>query len=63
MLPAAREVLGQPFGASEACGLTAAVHERTQAQIGEVLGYSQMHVSRLLTHTLATLRDGLLAER
>jgi RNA polymerase sigma-B factor len=32
----------------------------TQAQIGERLGLSQMHVSRLLTRAYATLRDGLL---
>jgi RNA polymerase sigma-B factor len=31
----------------------------TQAQIGERLGISQMHVSRLLTHTLEVLREGL----
>jgi RNA polymerase sigma-B factor len=31
----------------------------TQAQIGERLGISQMHVSRLLTHTLSVLREGL----
>lgn len=30
---------------------------QTQSQIGEVLGISQMHVSRLLTATLATLRE------
>jgi RNA polymerase sigma-B factor len=29
----------------------------TQAQIGEELGMSQMHVSRLLTHALSYLRD------
>ncbi|WP_430381451.1 RNA polymerase sigma factor SigF [Streptomyces arenae] len=36
------------------------VEELTQAQIGEHLGVSQMHVSRLLTRTLARLREGLL---
>ncbi|MFJ8493194.1 RNA polymerase sigma factor SigF [Streptomyces sp. NPDC094038] len=36
------------------------VEERTQAQIGEHLGVSQMHVSRLLGRTLARLRAGLL---
>ncbi|WP_392961253.1 RNA polymerase sigma factor SigF [Streptomyces sp. LN245] len=36
------------------------VEELTQAQIGEHLGVSQMHVSRLLNRTLAKLRDGLL---
>ncbi|MFI1384997.1 RNA polymerase sigma factor SigF [Embleya sp. NPDC020886] len=35
---------------------------RTQAEIGEQLGISQMHVSRLLSRTLGTLRAGLLAE-
>lgn len=35
--------------------------ELTQAQIGAELGISQMHVSRLLTATLAHLRSGLLA--
>jgi RNA polymerase sigma-B factor len=33
----------------------------TQAQIGERLGISQMHVSRLLAHALGHLRDRLLA--
>ena len=36
------------------------VEELTQAQIGERLGVSQMHVSRLLSRTLARLREGLL---
>ena len=31
----------------------------TQSQIGEKLGISQMHVSRLLAKTLAQLRDRL----
>jgi len=37
--------------------------EMTQAQIGEVMGYSQMHVSRLLSRTLSRLRTGLLGPR
>ncbi|MDF3301526.1 RNA polymerase sigma factor SigF [Streptomyces tropicalis] len=36
------------------------VDECTQAQIGEELGISQMHVSRLLQRVLARLRQGLL---
>ncbi|MEU9981832.1 RNA polymerase sigma factor SigF [Streptomyces sp. NPDC050856] len=36
------------------------VEELTQAQIGERLGVSQMHVSRLLSRTLSRLRAGLL---
>ncbi|OKI02672.1 RNA polymerase subunit sigma [Streptomyces sp. CB02923] len=36
------------------------VQEMTQAQIGAELGISQMHVSRLLTRTLAQLRKGML---
>ncbi|MFF7445807.1 MULTISPECIES: SigB/SigF/SigG family RNA polymerase sigma factor [unclassified Streptomyces] len=36
------------------------VEEATQAQIGERLGVSQMHVSRLLSRTLAQLREGML---
>jgi RNA polymerase sigma-B factor len=36
------------------------VEELTQAQIAEHLGCSQMHVSRLLTRTLARLRKGML---
>jgi len=35
---------------------------QTQAEIAAELGISQMHVSRLLTRTLAQLRDGLTAE-
>ncbi|MFD3519105.1 SigB/SigF/SigG family RNA polymerase sigma factor [Streptomyces sp. NPDC058653] len=34
--------------------------EMTQSEIGKELGVSQMHVSRLLTRTLATLRTGLV---
>ncbi|OIV36629.1 RNA polymerase subunit sigma [Mangrovactinospora gilvigrisea] len=34
----------------------------TQSQIGEQVGISQMHVSRLLTRTLAQLRAGLISE-
>ncbi|WP_318210383.1 RNA polymerase sigma factor SigF [Streptomyces sp. SJL17-1] len=36
------------------------VEELTQAQIGERLGCSQMHVSRLLSRTVKRLRAGLL---
>ncbi|UFR06176.1 RNA polymerase sigma factor SigF [Streptomyces sp. Go40/10] len=36
------------------------VEELTQAQIGEQLGVSQMHVSRLLSRCLARLREGML---
>ncbi|MFD5634210.1 RNA polymerase sigma factor SigF [Streptomyces sp. NPDC127077] len=36
------------------------VDECTQAQIGEHLGISQMHVSRLLNRTLGKLREGML---
>ncbi|MEW2304380.1 RNA polymerase sigma factor SigF [Streptomyces sp. NPDC006655] len=39
------------------------VEELTQAQIGERLGVSQMHVSRLLTRCLARLREGMLTTR
>ena len=35
----------------------------TQSEIGEELGISQMHVSRLLTRTLTRLRKGLLVEQ
>ncbi|WP_327686552.1 RNA polymerase sigma factor SigF [Streptomyces sp. NBC_00467] len=35
--------------------------ELTQERIGEELGISQMHVSRLLSRTLTRLREGLLA--
>jgi RNA polymerase sigma-B factor len=34
--------------------------ERTQSEIAERLGISQVHVSRVLTRTLATLRDHVL---
>ena len=36
--------------------------EMTQAEIGKELGISQMHVSRLLTRSLAKLRAGMLTE-
>ncbi|MFI7503984.1 RNA polymerase sigma factor SigF [Streptomyces sp. NPDC049687] len=36
------------------------VEELTQAQIAEHIGCSQMHVSRLLSRTLARLRQGML---
>ncbi|MCF2533414.1 SigB/SigF/SigG family RNA polymerase sigma factor [Yinghuangia soli] len=35
----------------------------TQSQIGERLGISQMHVSRLITRILAQLRDGVEAQQ
>jgi RNA polymerase sigma-B factor len=34
----------------------------TQAQIGQQLGISQMHVSRLSTHALGHLRQRLLGQ-
>ncbi|MGV9993592.1 SigB/SigF/SigG family RNA polymerase sigma factor [Streptomyces sp. NPDC003374] len=39
------------------------VEELTQAEIGERLGISQMHVSRLLNRLLTRLRQGLLTTR
>ncbi|MBB5937365.1 RNA polymerase sigma factor SigF [Streptomyces zagrosensis] len=39
------------------------VEELTQAQIGEQLGISQMHVSRLLSRVIARLHRGLLTSR
>jgi RNA polymerase sigma-B factor len=38
------------------------VANMTQSEIGDELGISQMHVSRLLTRTLGRLRRGLLVE-
>ncbi len=38
-------------------------HDMTQAQIGERLGLSQMHISRILTKTLRSLRSGMLTDR
>ncbi|MEU0939777.1 SigB/SigF/SigG family RNA polymerase sigma factor [Embleya sp. NPDC005971] len=46
-----RDILSMRFG-----------RELTQAQIGEHLGVSQMHVSRLLARTLTRLRTELLAD-
>ncbi|MER6035830.1 RNA polymerase sigma factor SigF [Streptomyces sp. NPDC001835] len=37
------------------------VEELTQAQIGERLGVSQMHVSRLISRLLGRLREGMLS--
>ena len=37
-------------------------HGMTQSEIAEEVGVSQMHVSRLLTKSLTTLREGLLVE-
>jgi RNA polymerase sigma-B factor len=45
-----RELLRMRFG-----------EEMTQSEIGEVLGVSQMHVSRLLSRVTARLRKGMLA--
>ncbi|WP_031078054.1 RNA polymerase sigma factor SigF [Streptomyces sp. NRRL S-118] len=39
------------------------VEELTQSQIGERLGCSQMHVSRLLSRALKKLREGMLSTR
>ncbi|MET9222629.1 SigB/SigF/SigG family RNA polymerase sigma factor [Streptomyces sp. NPDC003300] len=47
-----RQILQMRFG-----------EEMTQAQIGEELGYSQMHVSRLLSRTIAGLRAGLMTQK
>ncbi|MGW5116372.1 RNA polymerase sigma factor SigF [Streptomyces noursei] len=38
------------------------VHEKTQSEIGEELGVSQMHVSRLLARILGRLRTGLVGQ-
>ncbi|WP_320778682.1 RNA polymerase sigma factor SigF [Streptomyces sp. CRN 30] len=38
------------------------VDELTQKEIGERLGVSQMHVSRLISRLLARLREGMLAQ-
>ncbi|MFI0241004.1 SigB/SigF/SigG family RNA polymerase sigma factor [Streptomyces sp. NPDC016845] len=38
------------------------VEELTQAEIGERLGCSQMHVSRLITRLIARLRSGMLTQ-
>ncbi|OIJ66582.1 SigB/SigF/SigG family RNA polymerase sigma factor [Streptomyces mangrovisoli] len=38
------------------------VEEATQAEIGELLGCSQMHVSRLIKRIIARLREGMLGE-
>lgn len=46
-----REIVAMRFG-----------QEMTQAQIGERLGLSQMHVSRLLNRLLAQLRNNMLTE-
>ncbi|GAA2314330.1 SigB/SigF/SigG family RNA polymerase sigma factor [Streptomyces kunmingensis] len=37
------------------------VEERTQSEIGEEIGCSQMHVSRLISRVVNKLRDGLMA--
>ncbi|MFC9328668.1 sigma-70 family RNA polymerase sigma factor [Kitasatospora sp. NPDC057015] len=47
-----RSILAMRFGA-----------EMTQSQIGERLGVSQMHISRILNRTLSRLRGSLLAQQ
>ncbi|WP_329493014.1 SigB/SigF/SigG family RNA polymerase sigma factor [Kitasatospora herbaricolor] len=47
-----RAILSMRFGA-----------EMTQSQIGERLGLSQMHISRILNRTLRRLREALLTEK
>ncbi|WP_433888472.1 RNA polymerase sigma factor SigF [Streptomyces sp. CA-111067] len=37
--------------------------ELTQSEIGEELGYSQMHISRMLSRTLTKLRNAMLTDR
>jgi RNA polymerase sigma-B factor len=37
-------------------------HNKTQSQIADEVGVSQMHVSRLLAKSLATLRDAMGAD-
>jgi RNA polymerase sigma-B factor len=37
------------------------VEELTQKEIGERLGVSQMHVSRLISRLLGRLREGMLS--
>lgn len=49
--PRSRLIIGMRFG-----------QEMTQSQIATELGFSQMHISRLLARTLATLREGLLGD-
>ncbi|MFF2729429.1 RNA polymerase sigma factor SigF [Streptomyces sp. NPDC058008] len=49
--PRERRIIDMRFG-----------QEMTQAQIGEELGISQMHVSRLLSRILHKLRDGMLTQ-
>ncbi len=46
-----RQIISMRFGA-----------DMTQSEIGEVLGVSQMHVSRLLSRTLGSLRAQLMTE-
>ncbi len=46
-----REIVAMRFG-----------QELTQAEIGERLGISQMHVSRLLSRLLAKLRKEMLTQ-
>jgi RNA polymerase sigma-B factor len=49
--PRERRIIDMRFGQS-----------MTQAQIGNVLGISQMHISRLLARALSKLRRGMLAD-
>jgi RNA polymerase sigma-B factor len=49
--PRERRIIDMRFG-----------QDMTQAQIGGVLGLSQMHISRLLARALAKLRRGMLAD-
>ena len=49
--PRERRIIDMRFG-----------QDMTQAQIGDILGVSQMHISRLLARALSKLRRGMLAD-
>ena len=57
---AVREAIGQLPAREQQILLLRFYGERTQSEISEALGISQVHVSRVLSRTLAAIRDHVM---